>query len=93
MEDEKKLQETLIRRFILTLVVISMVEFILTAVSDRWIMPVIAGVFFPDNEISESFSTLALGVYIAGSLAGSLISFISSIFLILLNPIHIYFVF
>jgi signal transduction histidine kinase len=79
MEDEKKLQGTLIRRFIITLFAVAIIELILTMVSDRWVMPVIADYFFPDHEVSDHFSAHALGSYIAGSLIGSLVSFMCRI--------------
>ena len=79
MEDEKKLQGTLIRRFIITLFTVAIIELILTMVSDKWVMPVIADVFFPDHEVSGDFTAHALGLYITGSLMGSLVSFICRI--------------
>ncbi len=72
---EKTLQVLLIVRFIITLFVVGIVELILTTISDSFIMPFIADRFFHDHEMSEAFSTLALGRYILGAFgAGFLFS-------------------
>ena len=78
-QQEKRLQELLIRRFIFTLIIVGVVEFVLTSVSDRFIMPMIADRFFPDYEMSDSFSTLALSGYAVSAIAGGLINIVCGI--------------
>ncbi len=76
---EKRLQTLLIRRFIVTLILVGIVEYILTRVSDSFIMPLIADKFFHDYEMSEAFSTLAVGRYVAGAMVGGIIGQITKI--------------
>ncbi len=76
---EKDLQIILIRRFIVTLIIVGAVEYILTRFSDSVIMPFIADTFFHGEEMSDAFSTLAMGKYIAASILGWLISFATRI--------------
>ena len=70
---EKSLQELLIRRFIITLIAVGVAEFLLTTIMDRFIMPVMARVFFPDYEMSEAFSATALSFYAVSAFAGGIV--------------------
>ena len=76
---EKRLQVILIRRFIVTLIVVGTVEYILTRISDSLVMPFIADRFFKGRQMSDHFSTFAVGRYIAGSLLGGFISLFTQI--------------
>ena len=76
---EKTLQVLLIVRFIITLFVVGIVELILTTISDSFIMPFIADRFFHDHEMSEAFSTLALGRYTLGAFVAGIIFQITKI--------------
>ena len=79
-QQEKRLQEILINRFIVTLIVVGIVEYILTTLLDRFAMPFIADVFFSEQEVSEAFSILAVGRYFAGVIASGVLSQITKIF-------------
>ncbi len=76
---EKRLQVLLIRRFIVTLFIVGIVEYILTTISDSFVMPLIADRFFRNQEMSDAFSTLALGRYTAGVFVGGIIGQITRI--------------
>ena len=79
-QQEKRLQEILIKRFIVTLIVVGIVEYILTTVLDRFVMPFIAGVFFSGQEVSRAFSTLAAGRYFVGVIASGALNLITGFF-------------
>lgn len=79
-QQEKRLQIILIRRFILTLIVVGAVEYILTRFSDSVIMPFIADRFFHGEEMTDAFSTLAMGRYMIGSMLGFMVSLVTRIF-------------
>ncbi len=79
-QQEKRLQEILIKRFIVTLIVVGIVEYILTTLLDRFVMPFIADVFFSGQEVSEAFSILAVGRYFAGVIASGVLSQITIVF-------------
>ena len=74
-EQEKRLQWLLIRKFIVTLIVVGIVEFIITTVSDRFVMPVMAEAFFKDHEMSEAFSTVAVTRYVLEIFLGAVMGF------------------
>ena len=75
-EQEKRLQGLLIRKFIVTLIVVGIVEFIITTVSDRFVMPVMAEAFFGDHEMSEAFSTVAVTRYVLEIFLGAVMGFV-----------------
>ena len=78
MKEEKKLRDSLIRRFIGVLMIVGIVEYLLITMSDKFVMPFMADVFFPDYEITGSFSSLAIGTYFFSALINGLVGFIGS---------------
>ena len=78
MKEEKKLRDSLIRRFIGVLMIVGIVEYLLLTMSDKFVMPFMADVFFPDYEITGSFSSLAIGTYFFSALINGLVGFIGS---------------
>ena len=79
-QQEKRLQEILIKRFIVTLIVVGIFEYILTTMLDRFVMPYIADVFFSGQEVSKAFSTLAAGRYFAGIILSGVLNLITGVF-------------
>ena len=78
MKEEKKLRDSLIRRFIGVLMIVGIVEYLLITMSDKFVMPFMADVFFPDYEITGSFSSLAIGTYFFSALINGIVGFIGS---------------
>lgn len=78
-QQEKRLQDSLIKRFIGTLIIVGIVEYVLLMVADRFIMPFIAKMVFPEYEITESFSAIAIGLYLISALAGGLVGFVAGL--------------
>ncbi|MBR6469697.1 MAG: HAMP domain-containing histidine kinase [Lachnospiraceae bacterium] len=78
MKEEKKLRDSLIRRFIGVLMIVGIVEYLLITMSDKFVMPFMVDVFFPDYEITGSFSSLAIGTYFFSALINGLVGFIGS---------------
>ncbi|MBR5408207.1 MAG: HAMP domain-containing histidine kinase [Lachnospiraceae bacterium] len=78
MKEEKKLRDSLIRRFIGVLMIVGIVEYLLLTMSDKFVMPFMADVFFPDYEITGSFSSLAIGTYFFSTLINGIVGFIGS---------------
>ena len=78
MEDEKRLQELLIKRFIGTLIIVGITEYVFLLVSDRFVMPVVARVFFPGYEMTEYFSSIAIGMYFFSMIANGLVGLVGS---------------
>ena len=76
MEDEKLLQDKLIKRFIIVLIVVGMADYVIIYLSDRLVMPFVGSVFFPEYEITDSFSSLAISSYILTALFGGILSLI-----------------
>ncbi|MCR5357244.1 MAG: HAMP domain-containing histidine kinase [Lachnospiraceae bacterium] len=78
MVDERKLRDSLIRRFIGVILVVGIVEYVFVTMSDRIVMPFIAGIFFPGYEITESFSSLAMSTYFLSALINGIIGYAGS---------------
>ncbi|MBR6485921.1 MAG: hypothetical protein IKT17_04435, partial [Lachnospiraceae bacterium] len=78
MKEEKKLRDSLIRRFIGVLMIVGIVDYLLITMSDKFVMPFMADVFFPDYEITGSFSSLAIGTYFFSTLINGIVGFIGS---------------
>ena len=76
MEDEKRLQDKLIKRFIIVLIVVGMADYVIIYLSDRLVMPYVGRIFFPEYEITESFSSLAISSYMVTALIGGILGLI-----------------
>ncbi|MCR5501685.1 MAG: HAMP domain-containing histidine kinase [Lachnospiraceae bacterium] len=74
MEEEKKLRDSLIRRFIFVLIITGIVGHIFVLLSDRFAMPAIAGAVFPEYETTEAFSATAIAAYVLILILNKIIS-------------------
>lgn len=64
MEQEKKLQSFLIKRFIITLLVVSFAEYIILWMLNHYIMPLVLRAFFPGYSSSEFLNGTTVVIFV-----------------------------
>ena len=77
--EEKRLRDTLIKRFIFVLIIVGIVEYVLLTMSDKFVMPFVARLVFPGYEMTESFSFIAISTYLLSAALNGLVNAVSSV--------------